>query len=188
MLRFISINAPARYLFVDPDTGRTFTERSKEKLIAHIVNYRAQNGLEPLHNLGDVIDDYLCRLPENIGKCEEYKPVLRRGWLAYFTGAMHVLKNVAYGDGNMVEQETADKRAAVCKTCPLNVFPDKGPFIQWTDEVALAATGGRKTTSDKHLGNCDACTCVLKSLVWAKDVKPTTVEKLTLPKHCWKLW
>lgn len=183
MLKFASFEAPSRYTFVDPDTQHLYSASDKGTLIENIVNYRCQNSLPPLEELGRVLDDYWCRLPENAGKCEEYK--LNRGWFATWSGAVHLLKNVFYGSENMVGQEEADERSVVCKSCPNNVFPDRFLFIKWSDELAEASTGGRKSKEHTSLGNCAICSCPLRAKVFAKDMKMTEEQRKLAPDFCW---
>lgn len=185
MLKFSPNEVPYRYDYEDPDTGVRFVKRTKQELIQHIINYRAQNRLPVIEHLNLTLEDYWCRQKENRSKCVPVK--LNRGWLATLRGALHVVENIFFGDENMVAQEEADRRAAICVQCPHNVFPDKGPFIAWSDSVAEASTGGRKSASHDMLGNCAVCSCPLRAKVFAKDVTPTDQERQELPDFCWQL-
>jgi hypothetical protein len=184
MLKFLPFIAPKEFVFRDPDTDYEYRANTKEALIKHIVSYRSQNGLEPIEHLNVVLENYWCSLPENVGSCQEYK--LQRGWFATWRGAVQVVKNVFYGEDNLVEPEEADRRAGICVKCPENVFPDKGPFIAWSDELAQASTGGRKSKHYNELGNCAICSCPLKAKVWAKHAKLTEDENLKAPDFCWQ--
>ncbi len=88
----------------------------------------------------------------------------------------------------MVQQSTAESRAAICLTCPKNIFPDKGPFVAWCDSIAEAMTGGRTTSLDAKLGSCDVCSCVIKAKVhYGGDMHLSDEEKQQLPDYCWML-
>lgn len=158
-----------------------------EELVKHVVNYRAQNGLEPIEHLRASIEDYLCQQPENGGKCMEYK--LGRGLFATYRGGVAVVKNFLFGKKEMVSEDVADERATQCLDCPLNIFPDKDGFIEFSDRLAEASTGGLKSKHYDDLGNCAACSCVLKMKVWKKG--PFTVsdkEKALMESvDCWQL-
>lgn len=163
---FKPLDSPVTWKLPDPDTGYLHTGRSLSELVKFIVSYRSQNGLKEIAHLDIVISNYLCSLPENVGKCKSIK--IKRGILQYLKGGVALLENIFYGEANMVPQEEADRRAAICVDCPCNVFPDRGTFLQWTDDMALHAVGDRKSTYHDKLGSCEGCTCVLKSKIFFK--------------------
>lgn len=184
MLKLLPNEAPYRYIFPDPDTGHIHRGRSREELIKWIVRYREQNRLPEIEGLIEVLENYWCSLPENVGKCTKLK--LRRGWASYMKGGVALLKNYFLGEKNMVDQATADARGAICETCPQNIFPDKGPFIAWSDEIAEMTTGGRKAANHDKLGNCGVCSCPLRAKVFMKHPKPFTAKEQKLaPDICW---
>ena len=173
------------YAFTDPDTFFKFKAPSLEALCAHIRRYREQNGLPPIEFLEDVVINYCCGLKANLGVCEEYPYPLKRGVFHYIKGGMSLLQNVLYD--RMVSQEEADRRAKICTNCPHNVFPDKGAFIKWSDRLAEASTGGKRSAHHNELGNCAVCTCPLRAKVWA--VPPfgnSEEENKALPDFCWQ--
>ena len=174
-----------KYKFIDPDTKFKFEATSLAKIIQHIESYRDQNELPALEYLSDVVLHYNCMLPENTGVCGPSAEPLKRGVIQYIKGGVSLLKNLVYH--KMVSQEEANNRAAICKNCPHNVFPDKGPFIRWSDKIAEAATGGRKALDHDALGNCQLCSCPLRAKVWA--VPPFENAKdidAKLPVFCWQ--
>jgi hypothetical protein len=170
LLKFKALEAPDRYLFKDPNTGRRFEARTKAALISQIIAYRAQNEFEPLEYLGVVIEAYMCSLPKYKYKCEPAEP-FSRSIFGYMSGGIALIKNMFYGNKNMVDQRVADRRAQQCKSCPYNVFPDKGEFLSWSDAIAEASTHGRKSKHYSDLGNCQVCSCPLKAKVWYKGVQ-----------------
>ena len=186
---FKPLEAPDKFIFRDPDTGREFQAATKEKIIKQIVSYRAQNELEPLEYLGTVIEAYMCSLPEYRYKCESSEP-FGRSIFGYISGGMALLKNVFYGDANMVMQKVADRRASQCIFCRYNVFPDKKGFLRWSDDIAEASTHGRKAKYHGKLGNCVVCSCPLKAKVWYKGTADKfTKEEISMFKevNCWQL-
>lgn len=182
--RFKAFQAPSRYIFKDPDTKRKFEAPNKKELIQHIQSYREQNRLKPIQALEAVLENYWCSLPENAGKCETLP--LKRGWFQYLKGGVSLLENIFMGEKNMVSQEEADIRSEICSECPHNVFPDKGPFVKWSDEIAGAATGGRQSSKHNLLGNCEICSCPLRAKVFHKHPKPSREEKEKMPSFCWQ--
>lgn len=189
LLKFKALEAPDKFLFVDPDTGRRFQASTKEQLIKQIVPYRAQNELEPLEYLGVVIEAYMCSLPQYRHKCEPTEP-FSRDILGYLSGGVALLKNAFYGRKNMVTQKAADLRASQCVFCRYNVFPDKSTFLRWSDNIAEASTRGRKSKYYNKLGNCEVCSCPLKAKVWYKgkgDKFSKEEIKMFKTVDCWQL-
>lgn len=183
--KFAPFMAPISYRFVDPDTGFLYQAENREALFNRIVSYREQNKLTPILYLEEVLEHYLCELPENCAKCTE-EP-LRRGLYQYLRGGIALIENLYYGKKNLIEQEQADARAAICVSCPQNVFPDKTDFLLWSDLIAEASTGGRKSSLHDKLGNCNACSCCLRAKVFFKGpFKLTASELAKMPSFCWQ--
>lgn len=183
--KFKPFHTPYRWIFVDPDTNRSYIASTKKELFEQVINYRSQNKLSPIQALEHVIENYLCSLPENVGNCEPEK--LRRGWMSFIKGGVAVLENIFYGEANMVSQEVADKRSEICLQCPNNIFPDRGSFITWTDEIAEASTGGKESKYHEKLGNCSVCSCPLRAKVFFKGPFNLPQEQnKELPDYCWQ--
>ena len=111
--------------------------------------------------------------------------------MSYINGGIALLEFVLFGKENTVDQQTADARAAQCVNCPLNQFPDKGPFIRYTDMVAEKCTDGLRSKHHDQLGNCVGCTCVLKAKVFFKGpfkLSQQEIKDITAVKpDCWQL-
>lgn len=93
-----------------------------------------------------------------------------------------------------VQQGEADRRASICIKCPHNVFPDKGPFLKWSDDIAKEAVGDRRSVHHDELGNCEICTCPLRAKVWTGDPIDLPADQLAQMrsvrtmdgKACWQ--
>jgi hypothetical protein len=176
------------FKFPDPDTNKMFEAASFDELIRSIRMYRAQNDLEEIEYLEAIVHHHLCKLPEHIGACERGKR-LKRGLIPFIKGSVLLLKSLMYNQ--FVTQEVADERASTCASCPLNVFPDKGPFVAWSDELAVMTVGERKAKEHNNLGTCEGCGCPLRCKVWyGGNIILTKKERSTIeagqPK-CWQL-
>lgn len=173
--------------FIDPDTNYNYKSDSLANLIRLIVTYRSNNQLEPISHLNIVVENYLCGLPCNTGKCIPKK--LERGLLQYLKGGVALVENLMYKA--FVNQDTANKRAEMCSECPCNIFPDKNAFIRWSDAIALHSVGERKSYPFDTLGNCEGCSCILKAKVhYPGPFKLTDEEKEVMIKcnpTCWQL-
>jgi len=184
--KFRPFQTSADWEFKDPDTGRVHKTATQEELIKLIVSYRAQNGLDEIENLNLVLENYLCNMPLNEGKCSSFFP-LKRGFIATVKGGVALLKSMMYK--SFVSQEVADGRSNICRTCPYNVFPDKGPFIKWSDTVAEGAVGNRKSKYHDELGNCEVCTCPLRAKVFYDgEIKlPDDQQEVMRKVGCWQV-
>jgi len=185
--RFRAFEAPANLTFKDPDTGHVYKSTTFSSLYTDIIRYRQQNNLEPLEGLREVVENYLCGLPENNGKCQQ-NTEMSRSFSQYVQGGIALLKNIAYR--KFASQREAEERAHQCLKCEFNVFPDKGNFLNYADNIAIMQVGERKTSLDKDLGNCAVCTCVLRSKVHydGKLNKFSAEELVKLKKvNCWQL-
>lgn len=168
--KFKPFAAPKRFVFKDPDTGFNYEEKTEKELIQRIVNYRSQNQLKPIEHLELVLPNYWCGLPENLGECMACPPLnkLKRGLWPTIRGGIALVETLTYPKEHLVTQEEADNRAAICTKCVYNTFPDKGPFVRWSDKIAEAVLGDKRSKFHKLLGNCEVCTCTLKYKVFYK--------------------
>jgi len=186
-LRFKPFEASWTFQFKDPDTAFTYHSHNLTELYRRIILYRQQNNLEMIEELPQVVENYLCGLPENVGKCQE-NIELDRKFTAYVKGGVSLLKNMLFG--LYAKREVAEKRALQCVSCPNNVFPDKGAFLKWSDDIAIAQVGERKVTVHEQLGSCKVCSCPLRSKVFFEGkIAPFPEEELVELKKvsCWQL-
>lgn len=190
--RFKPEETPKRWIYIDPDTNRSFgidsPVTSQAELINLIEQYRANNDFEPIKNLKSVLENFLCGLPENGGKCISY--TLKRNLQSYLKGGIALIKDMLYGVEMRVSQDEAEKRAEICKKCPFNVIPpEKSWFIQSTDEAVKTYLGDNiKTENDSFLGNCQVCSCVLPFKVHVKgpfELNPEEKGKMD-SVGCWQ--
>jgi hypothetical protein len=185
LFRLYPFEAFSTFEFKDPDTGYQYREASMQALLTHIIRYRVQNQLPLLDELGLTVENYLCSLPCHKGKCVSAPP-LKRGFLAYFRGGIALIKKMIYNE--TVSQDEADRRGLICVTCPHNVFPDKGPFLHWSDQVAEASVGDRKSKYHERLGSCEVCSCTLKAKVFFRGDMGITAEQTAQMRKvkCWQ--
>lgn len=185
-MKFKPLETTADFDFIDPDTGFQYREVSREALIQRIVAYRLQNELPSLDALPAVLENYWCSKPCNKGKCEKNTQLHRSLWTT-LRGGITLLVNLWYE--KTATQEVAEKRAEQCASCPNNEFPDKGAFTKWSDDVATASVGEKKTSYHEQLGNCKVCTCVLKAKVFYDgSASFSTEENAEFRKvNCWQL-
>lgn len=187
IMRLKAFAFPTDWVFKDPDTGTQFRAKDKTSLVKHIITYRAQNRLPQIEHLDIVLENYLCQQPKMQGGCVPRH--LQRNLMAYAKGGLQLIKNLARG--KFVTQEEADRRSKICLTCPNNVFPDKGKFLEWSDIVAIQSVGKLRSIHHNELGNCGVCTCPLRAKVWIKPpfkLSKEHEEQMRGDKpNCWQL-
>lgn len=184
--KFLPFHASNVYEFVDPDTGYKYSAETMGKLVSQINMYRLNNGLAPIEAVGDVVENYLCGLGVNSGRCKDVE--LNRSWVQYIKGGIALLKNMAFK--KFCSDMEAEVRAAQCVKCEYNVFPDKGPFMDWADEIAVKQVGEKRVSVHNELGNCAACSCPLRAKVFiGGPVGPFNAEELEKMRkvNCWQL-
>lgn len=203
---------PGGWRYVDPDTNFVFDRgyRSLEELAAHVRLYRKQNKLSAIKKVSAVIEDWLCAQPDVGQYChecgaakdktllspppveEEPAPEEPRTLRQYLQGAMAYIETVVAGDEGLVSQEVAEKRAAICSTCPHN-RPTRGHSAlgEYTDRKVQELVGNRRTSKDDKLWTCRCCTCPLRSKVhFAQNIVQENLsdkEKAKMPGRCWQI-
>lgn len=192
--KFKPFEAPTVYKFKDPDTSHEYYSATRGGLLRTIVDYRYQNDLPEIEHLEEVLDHYLCTLPENINKCEVCDTP--RGVMQIYRGGLSLLKTVLLK--KMVPLSVASARTKICYMCPNNQYPTDADrsvaeggstvFDMWSTKVAEQATTDRPSAYDKKLKQCIACSCPLK--VKVNSVGPfklTKTERFKMPEYCWQL-
>lgn len=184
--KFSAFKTSKLWEFPDPDVkNRVHVGSTRSELLTRIIQYRVQNRLPLIDELDTVVDNYLCKHPMNSGSCEEVK-TLSRGLMGYYQGGVALLKNLMFR--RFATQEEADRRAEICISCPYNVFPDRGGFLKWSDDIANASVGDRRSVHHDKLGSCDVCSCTLKAKIFYEGKLELTEEMLKkMPGECWQL-
>lgn len=174
------------FKFKDPDTAYMHKGKDLPDLCKNIVNYRAQNLLEPIEQLVAVVENYLCGLPDNCNKCKHME--LHRSFYTTIKAGLILIKKKIFKE--YVSQDVADTRATQCVSCPFNSFPDKDAFVKWSDDNAIEMIGARKSKLHDELGNCAACGCPLRAKVFLGGKFPKfKLHEVALMKtvKCWQL-
>lgn len=174
--------------FKDPETHMEFHGASIAEVAEKVRAFRKQNGFEEIELLELVIENFLCGQKSNQGRCD--KRELHRSVWQYIRGGVSLLKNLLMD--KTVSQEEADRRAEICVSCPLNIFPDaKDRYIKWSDRVAQASVPNRRSKHHGQLANCEACSCTLRAKVfYGGEIKLTKAEEGKIKEVnplCWQL-
>jgi hypothetical protein len=163
-----------------------------------IRKHYADNGYPLPDDYKEIAQDQYCRT------CGE------PGWCKYENGAgfvgtnvnitlndllngMNVLVAIAKEPDPLVDQETADRRAAICAACPANVFvPGCAPCVGISNLV-VGIKGKKTTRADAFLKTCGLCKCSNEAQVWVKHEilmkgtdGATLMEMKRVNGECWK--
>ena len=188
LLKNKSVAPPDGFRYVHPETGHetkamdywTFVEQAKE--------HRKANGLPVPYDFEAVAEDQLCQTipPEYCQYEKEGSWVNLRLALGDIITVTKSLIDSAKGD--YVSQEEAERRAAICSRCFLNV---RAQGCGSCAQIANYVAPGKTTSLDNDLNNCAACGCYLKPKVHMKlttlESSLTSSRQEALPSFCWLL-
>lgn len=168
------------------DTKTVLVSYGWPSLIADVKAHMAGNGIaEPL-TIEAIMGDFMCQyIPE---WCDEIRPE-REERLAAWKMMKRFYKAVeARWSLGQVSQEEAERRAAICATCPKNTDQlvefclgchTRDLLGKMTDFVR-----SKRTIYDDKLKNCSACHCRLALKVWMPKEGMEDSE-IAWPSHCW---
>ena len=186
--KFSILTSPSDWYFKNPDDGFTIKGSSLQDVATKVRSYRSQNQQDEIQYLENVIENWLCCRKENWGKCEKLPP-LKRGLYTTLKAGVLLIKQMMYN--SFASQELADSRALTCVNCKANSFPDKDGFIKWADDIAEQTVGDRKSKYHEQIGNCEVCTCLLRSKIFYNEkikLKKEIEDKMReVNPKCWQL-
>jgi hypothetical protein len=175
------------------ETGVTVSAGSINKLKSSVANHMAANRIEIPRDFDELIEDTACR---NLGDgknqwCAERKPEVpmpgRSKWRA--ADVVRFLKTVtAWGlkEGfKFVPIEEAERRAAICATCPMNTLVQGCMGCSGVGTLVKMIRGSTRTSQDAKLHTCEVCGCFLQVKVL---VPPGVIDNtgLDYPSWCWQ--
>lgn len=105
-------------------------------------------------------------------------------------GFYRTMRGVVKSGAQPVEQEEAERRAAICADCPRNIPIPPCQLCRSTVNLVGHWLIGKHTSKDEELKGCGVCGCSLATSVWV-PVEPqrealTVDQKKILPQRCWK--
>lgn len=199
MLKFSfpdNVVPPDRYRFSVHD-GTVIVASSRHEWYDAIKNHYRINGYDLPENYKEIAQDQLCRIL-GPGLCvletgESFEGVnVRLGLYDYLHG-MNAMVQILGAEVPLVDQETANQRAATCASCPANVpVPGCVPCVGILNLI-MGIKGKKSTPADQYLKTCAVCLCSTQAMVWVKtEILEKTVTDDQLHKmeklggSCWK--
>ena len=188
--------------YIQPETECRFQNNILDLVVGQVSDHRAANNL-PAGNPRQDIENFTCA-KQDLGRCQ---PLLSEEELAARDSeASELLSDVglkkefniddvmrflgavraALGEKGLVDEETANRRAITCASCPLNVGMS-GCFVCTNlASTIFSIIGARQTVRDASLANCGVCGCNLKAKVWLpQDVAEKASDGYRFPSWCW---
>jgi hypothetical protein len=194
MKRFIRHDTvpPGGWRYVVPETSTTIRSGNEDELKLAVKKHLIANGKPVPADIGALIEDQLCQLigPEwctwgtskfNIDPNMKASDVLR---------GTKVLASWKLEGSPLVDQNEAERRAAICGSCMMNI-PVGGCWgCSGLQQLVSKLTDGNKTSHDSTLQSCAVCKCSNRAQVWLpldtlwRGVTSDINE--SFPDHCWK--
>lgn len=186
---------PKGYDFKDPDTGHRTNRRNYDQWVGDIQEHRVGMNLPKIdpteaenqncHKLSNAAAKVFCT---GDGLNATDAVTLHASDIARGT---RTILNFKLAGSPLVSQEEADRRAAICSTCYLNV-PFRMPCAGMCGElleVVEKVVGGVRTQNHNDLNACAACKCslVAKVHVPLEIIKKTESDDINAlyPDFCW---
>lgn len=185
---------PGGYHFIDKSggvevriDGGDYADVAAKVLMHRLKNSRPPgNPLEELHTHVCTSWPWLCddtepRPPQHNADFRPSLALRTSDWMGRFTTLL--------GKDDGTSQETADKRAATCASCPRNQNYRGGcsSCVQSIDQNSFMYRRGRTTPSDSQLGSCDALDLHCATAVWSTRLPELSDEqKQKVPDNCWR--
>lgn len=94
----------------------------------------------------------------------------------------------ASGEAVFVDEEEANRRAAICQTCPNNASSFCSSCLGLSGWMRKFLLPGTRTDFDSTIGACSVCGCMLPMKVhFSIDVLRSGMEnkQINYPSHCW---
>lgn len=212
---------PGGFYYFQPQTQfQTTPGLTFDQAVAELIKHRIAN---PRFNLptdtetvANELDEFTCvRIAQNPNYCtgtpgtvlpfqEPTRLSFRQNLVGAAAGAAKYVQNTMagialyaewFGSSRPVAQEEAERRAAICVTCPHHV---QGDIMQRfnaaaADEImkimGILKDMNLKTAQDDKLAVCEICDCPMKAKVWSpvylilKHLRPEA--KAGLWEKCW---
>lgn len=193
-----SESPPNGWHYVQPESGRIFHHYAKRPFLDAIRDHRLANEYPISATWVQEIEDEMCRDHPEWGNsvCRRIgaKPGLRLLSFAATMSFLQMLGKWVTDGAPYVEQEVAEERAAICASCPNNVYSEFGCGNCTTkiQQIISVIGGKRSTLLDDKLHSCSICSCNLKAAVHfplesqESNLTPEMKQELNAVLYCWK--
>jgi hypothetical protein len=186
----ISVTPPGLFVYVDPSTGTTFKHITFTAVLAAVRNFRIANGIPLPPNWEAEVEDEMCAAyPPHIWKyVDEQPPGVRTTRIGDVLNFLKFAGSWLASGAELVSQEEATRRAAICVSCPMNSeVQGCTPCVRLVEKVSRLL-GDRVTGFEGQLKGCSVCGCSNVAQVWfpLNDLQKGVTSDMQWPPHCWK--
>ena len=180
------------WVYTQPETGYTIKSIVWNDLLNKIRDHRIANGIPCLPGWDIQLEDEVCRAMrltshwcQSNGK--ETKPYEPKVSFVDVSNFMRVL-TAWMPKREWVDQEEAERRAAICAACPKNIAVSGCSACQNAVAAITKFLGDRVTGVDDQLKGCSVCGCSNRAQVHVPlDVLHKGVTPMMeFPEACWK--
>jgi len=187
-----STSPPGEWKWTEPSTGYTIRARAYSEFLRLVYNHRLGNlGLDIGEGWKERFEDDWCKQNNLDGTpfCEDgtyYAPSEDRPlhW-SDVVRFLHSMLQWLSGGRKLVEQDEAERRAAICATCPMNTQLDVScPGCVKLGQLIAETKGNRSSSIDDKLHVCRVCRCELKTKIWFPQ-EAIAKKGLDFPPNCW---
>lgn len=187
-LRLNNTTPPGGWRCVCPGTDVPVSGGDRGDLIEKCEALLVSLGKPAPLNLPELVEDAICRAqPLGSHYCKPRKSVARTITLRAVWRFLNTL--VAWSGQKLetVEQEEAERRAMICKNCPMQVEVAGCWGCKGIGGMVEKLKGEHKTAADAALKTCNVCGCYNAVQIWVPlDVLRRASEELEYPEWCWK--
>ena len=187
-----SVVPPGGFHFLDHSSGQeTRIDGSSEDDVArNVLKYRLANSLPP----GEPLEEYRAQLcGQHPHFCHNTESPVNQ---STYQGGEHISRRVSTWMSDFIRgyraepvgAGEADRRAAICAACPMNVQYNAtgcGACLENIERLSFISKANKTTQYDSVLMGCNAIGQHNGTAVWASampPVKPGT----ELPAQCWR--
>jgi hypothetical protein len=191
-IRDLKVTPPGGWRYTQKETNHTMIGVTWEACVKKVAQHRQNNNLPVGDNIAQEVEEQMCERM-SIQDRDEYCNAGARipksiGWRQVEAFLKTAGAFIATG-GQLVPQEEAERRAAICAQCPLNVGMHGCGVCRKTVDAFRETILQRSTSQDAGLLNCGVCGCENRTQVHIplETLRAGTGDlDYSLNPACWK--
>lgn len=182
--------APGGWQYRQPETGYVMRSIVWGDLARRVASHRVANGIALKPGWESELENDVCEQAGYDGRVCQFveNPAPRRG--VRLDDVLNFLRVAArwLPKREWVAQEEAERRAAICAKCPLNVKVDGCTTCRNLVKDVAEFLGSRTTPQDSELEACGVCGCSNKAQVHLPmdALARGVTADMEFPEWCWK--
>jgi len=155
------------FFVTDQLTGIKLSATTFDQIVQKVRDSRIANGAPIGLEFENEIENWCCiSHPDDAEVVDPRLPKRRSLNLDDVIRGTEVLASFKLAGSPLVSQQEANRRAAICARCPLNVsWSQSCSICGKVETVVMNIVGNVRTTNDQQLFSCSVCGCSLKAAV-----------------------